>query len=135
MIVEKKTFLSFCEINATRFDSKNKIVHTIIYHYMTSYRYISITVVDSCMIWFHFDCIMQLKKSYHIAINVCGRKSATTFGDLPDYSDVCFVLYRRQSDLSSVTFYIYHPTNNQLICLPGELIIIAQLIMVHTNVY
>ena len=41
-------------------------------------------IVDSCMIWFHFDCIMQLKKSYHIATNVCSRKSATTFGDLPD---------------------------------------------------
>ena len=27
---------------------------------------------------------MHLKKSYHIAINVCSRKSATTFGDLPD---------------------------------------------------
>ena len=42
-------------------------------------------IVDSCMIWFHFDCIMQLKKSYHIATNVCSRKSATTFGDLPDW--------------------------------------------------
>ena len=43
-------------------------------------------IVDSCMIWFHFDCIMQLKKSYHIATNVCSRKSATSFGDLPDWS-------------------------------------------------
>ena len=43
-------------------------------------------IVDSCMIWFHFDCIMQLKKSYHIATNVCSRKSATTFGNLPDCS-------------------------------------------------
>ena len=41
-------------------------------------------IVDSCMIWFHFDCIMQLEKSYHIATNVCNRKCATTFGDLPD---------------------------------------------------
>ena len=41
-------------------------------------------IVDSCMIWFHFDCIMQLKKSCHIATNVCSRKSATTFSDLPD---------------------------------------------------
>ena len=45
----------------------------------------SMTIVDSCMIWFHFDCIMQLQKSYHIATNVCSRKSATTFGDLPDW--------------------------------------------------
>ena len=41
-------------------------------------------IIDFCMIWFHFDCIMQLKKSYHIASNVCSRKSATTFGDLLD---------------------------------------------------
>ena len=27
---------------------------------------------------------MQLKLSYYIATNVCSRKSATTFGDLPD---------------------------------------------------
>ena len=51
---------------------------------MTSYGYIIMIVVDSCVTWFHFDCIMQLKKSYHIATNVCSRKSATTFGDLPD---------------------------------------------------
>ena len=41
-------------------------------------------IVDSCIIWFHLDCIMQLKKSYYIATNVSSRKSATTFGDLPD---------------------------------------------------
>ena len=51
---------------------------------MTHYGYIIMTIVDICMIWLHFDCIMQLKKSYHIATNVCSRKSATTFGDLPD---------------------------------------------------
>ena len=28
---------------------------------------------------------MQLKESYYIATNVCSRKSATTFGDLPDW--------------------------------------------------
>ena len=55
---------------------------------MTSYGYIIMIIFDFCMIWFHFDCIMQLKKSYHIATNVCSRKSATTFGDLPDCSDV-----------------------------------------------
>ena len=31
------------------------------YHYMTSHGYIIMIIVDSCMIWFHFDCIMQLK--------------------------------------------------------------------------
>ena len=41
-------------------------------------------IVGSCMIWFHFNCIMQLKKSYQIATNVCIRESATTFGDLPE---------------------------------------------------
>ena len=51
---------------------------------MTSYGYIIMVIVDSCMIWFQFDCTMQLKKLYHIATNVCSRKSATTFGDLPD---------------------------------------------------
>ena len=51
---------------------------------MTSYGYIIMVIVDSCMIWFHFDCIMQLKTSYHIATNVCSRKGATAFGDLPD---------------------------------------------------
>ena len=40
--------------------------------------------VDSCMIWFHFDGVMQLKKSYYIATNVCNKKSATPFGDLAD---------------------------------------------------
>ena len=51
---------------------------------MTSYGYIIMIIVDSCIIWFHLDCVMQLKKSYAIATNVCSRKSATTFGDLPN---------------------------------------------------
>ena len=51
---------------------------------MTSYGYIIMNSVYFCMIWFHCDCIMQLKKSFHIATNVCRRKSAITFGDLPD---------------------------------------------------
>ena len=53
-------------------------------YHITSYDYIIMIVVDSRMIWFHFDCIMQLTKSYHIATNVCSRKSAATFGDLPE---------------------------------------------------
>ena len=28
---------------------------------MTSYVYVIMIMVDSCMIWFHFDCIMQFK--------------------------------------------------------------------------
>ena len=51
---------------------------------MISYGYIIMIIVDSCIIWFHLDCIIQLKESYYIATNVCSRKSATTFGDLPD---------------------------------------------------
>ena len=54
---------------------------------MTSYGSIILIIIYSCMIWFHFDCIVQLKKSYYIATNVCSRKSATTFGDLPDCLD------------------------------------------------
>ena len=61
---------------------------------MTSYGYISMIIVDSFMIWFHFDCIMQLKKSHHIATNVCSRKSATTFGDLPDWKSKAKLLGR-----------------------------------------
>ena len=55
------------------------------YHYMISNCYIIIIIVDSCIIWLHLDCIMQLKLSYYIATNVCSRKGATTFGDLPDW--------------------------------------------------
>ena len=54
---------------------------------MTSYGYIIMIIVDSCIILFQLDCILQLKLSYYIATNVCSRKSATTFGDLPDWSE------------------------------------------------
>ena len=61
---------------------------------MTSYGYIIMIIVDSCMILFHFDCIMQLKKSYHIATNICSRESAATFGDLPDWLWKAFLTER-----------------------------------------
>ena len=51
---------------------------------MNSYGFIIMIIVDSCIVWFHLDCIMQLNKSYYIATNVSSRKRATTFGDLPD---------------------------------------------------
>ena len=51
---------------------------------MTSYGYIIMIIVNSCIIWFYLDCIMKLKKSYSIATNVGSRKGATTFGDLPN---------------------------------------------------
>ena len=80
---KNQTSFSFCKINATKFGTKNEISHKIIYHYMNSNGYVIMIIVDACIIWFHLDCIMQLKK-YYIATNVCSRKSAITFGDLPD---------------------------------------------------
>ena len=68
MIAENQTFLAFWEVNATKFGSKNWILHTIIYHYVTSYLYIIMIIVDSCMVWFHFDCIMQLWKNHVILL-------------------------------------------------------------------
>ena len=75
-------------MNATKFGNKNEISHKITYHYMTFYGYIIMIIVDLCIILFYLDCIMQLKKSYYIATNVCNRKSATTFGDLHDCWEV-----------------------------------------------
>ena len=46
---------------------------------MAVYGYI---IVDSCVISFNFNCIMQLKEIYNIA--TVTEKNATTFGDLPD---------------------------------------------------
>ena len=83
MTDEKTNVFLFCKINATKFGTKNEILHKIIYHYMIFYGYI-VMIIVSCKISFHLDCIMQLKKAYHIATNVSSRKSATTFGDLPD---------------------------------------------------
>ena len=83
---------SFCKSDATKLGTKNEISHKIVYHYMTSYSYIIMIIVNSCIIWFHLDCSMQLKKSYYFATNVSSRKSATTFGDLPD----CLVKLHRQ---------------------------------------
>ena len=44
---------------------------------MTSYGNIIIIIVDSCVIWFHLDCIMELKQLYYIATNVCSRNLQT----------------------------------------------------------
>ena len=52
---------------------------------MTSYGYIIMIVVDSWMIWFHFDCIMQLTKSYHIAVNVCNHDDVIKWKHFPRY--------------------------------------------------
>ena len=46
--------------------------------------YIIMIIVDSCMIWFHFDCIMQLKNII-LLLMIIAEKRATTFGNLPDY--------------------------------------------------
>ena len=70
---KNQTFFSFCKINATKFGTKNEISHKIIHHYMISYGYINTIIVDSCIHWFHLDCIMQFKK-YYIATNVSSKK-------------------------------------------------------------
>ena len=70
---KKQMFFSSWEINASKFGSKNEISYKIIYHQMTSYGYLFMILVDSCIIWFHLDCIMQLKESYYIATNVSSR--------------------------------------------------------------
>ena len=48
---------------------------------MTSLGYI---MVDSCIISFNLNCIMQLKQFYNIATKVSSRKKCYYFGDLPD---------------------------------------------------
>ena len=68
--------------NATKFGSKNEILHNFSYHWVTSEGYI---IVDSYIISFNLNCIMQLKQFYNIATKV-STKNATTFGDLPDCS-------------------------------------------------
>ena len=79
---------------------------------MTSYGYIITIIVDSCMIWFHLDCIMQLKKSYYIATHVCGRKSVTTFGDIPDW---WMDLYKKKSNWSLVRWSKISSTRQRFI--------------------
>ena len=67
--------------NAAKFGSKNEILHIFLYHLVTSYGYI---IVALCIISFNMNRIMQLKQLFNISTKVSGRKSATTFGDLPD---------------------------------------------------
>ena len=78
---------------------------------MTSYGYIIMSIVYSCIIWFHLDCIMKLKLSYHIATKVCSRKSATTFGDLPD----CLSGHRGQTTCIKRK-YLKSPMKKLVIC-------------------
>ena len=79
---------------------------------MTSYGYIIMIMVDSCMIRFHFDCIMQFKKWYHIATNVCSRKNASTFGDLPDW--LCAGSNKHLDKESSVLVFIIESPGNSM---------------------
>ena len=58
---KKQTLFSFNEINATKFDTKITFHTKIKYHYMISFGFIIVIEVDSCKIWFHLDCIIQLK--------------------------------------------------------------------------
>ena len=57
--------------NATKFGTKNEILHIILYHQMTFYGYI---VVDSCIILFNLNCVIQFKQFYKIATKVSSRK-------------------------------------------------------------
>ena len=45
-MIEKKVEKTCCVINATKFGSKNYILHIITYHNMTSYGYIVMIIVD-----------------------------------------------------------------------------------------
>ena len=83
MVVETQKCFSFCAINATKFGTKTEISHKI---------------------------IMQWKKSYYIATNVSRRKSAITFGDLPDcltYGDPIHWGIKASPDLIEWNLYWY----------------------------
>ena len=43
---------------------------------MTSYDYIIMIIVDSCMIWFHFDCIITVGDRT-VVLNIIARCSTT----------------------------------------------------------
>ena len=60
---KNQAFSSFCEINATKFGTKTSISHKIIYHYMTSYGYIIMVIVDSCI--FYLISIVSCSWSNH----------------------------------------------------------------------
>ena len=62
--------------NATKFGSKNEILHIFLYHQMTCFGYI---IVDSCISSFNLNCIMQLKQFYNIATKVSSRKRSYYF--------------------------------------------------------
>ena len=49
-----------------------------------SFGYTIMIIVDSCIFWFHLDCIMPFKVIIQIATNACSRKSSTAFGDISD---------------------------------------------------
>ena len=63
--------------NATKFGSTNCILHIFLCHLVTSYGYI---IVNSCIIWFNLNCIMQFKQFYSIATKVSSRKKCYYFG-------------------------------------------------------
>ena len=108
-------------------------LHTFKYHYMTSHGYIIMIIVDFCMILFQFDCIMQLKKSYHIATNVCSRKMATTFGDLPDWLGQCHGCWCRGCmPLQAFTNQVMGDLSP---CLPGAALLILTGINNHIHCF
>ena len=64
--------------NAIKFGSKNEILHIFLYHWVTSYGY-TYMIVNSCIISFNLNCIMQLKQFYNIATKVSSRKMCYYF--------------------------------------------------------
>ena len=89
----------------------NFTYYYILFYDFLSYGYIIMITVDSCMIWFHFDCIMQLKKSFYITADVGNKKSATTFGNFPDWWGSVLPGNRRRLDLSirdAYKMYVLH---------------------------
>ena len=63
--------------NATKFGTKNLILHMFLYHQGTSSGYIT---VDSFRISFNLNCIIQLKQFYNIAAKDSSRKKCYYFG-------------------------------------------------------
>ena len=62
---------------------------------MTSHDYIIMIIVDSCMIWFHFDCIMQLKNHIILLLMVVvGKVLLLLVISLTDYiTGIIFILF------------------------------------------
>ena len=61
---------------ASKCGSKNEILQIFLYHQATSYGYI---IVDSCIMSFNLNCIMQLRQLYDLTTKVSCRKKCYYF--------------------------------------------------------